>query len=119
MISKLHTAAALIAVTVLVSCAAKDSNDYVDKSIIPAGSEKTATQPAAPNPTTPAIPAPNTPVIPGANTVSFTPPQGTLVNSVPPVTATTAATTTAPGMNPPHGQPGHICGTPVGSPLPK
>ena len=26
---------------------------------------------------------------------------------------------TAPGMNPPHGQPGHVCGTPVGSPLPK
>ena len=30
-----------------------------------------------------------------------------------------AATATAPGMNPPHGQPGHVCGTPVGSPLPK
>jgi len=28
-------------------------------------------------------------------------------------------TTTAPGMNPPHGQPGHVCSTPVGSPLPK
>jgi hypothetical protein len=26
---------------------------------------------------------------------------------------------TAPGMNPPHGQPGHQCGVPVGSPLPK
>lgn len=26
---------------------------------------------------------------------------------------------TAPGMNPPHGQPGHVCGTAVGSPLPK
>lgn len=30
-----------------------------------------------------------------------------------------APTTTAPGMNPPHGQPGHVCGTAVGSPLPK
>lgn len=28
-------------------------------------------------------------------------------------------TETAPGMNPPHGQPGHICEIPVGSPLPK
>lgn len=26
---------------------------------------------------------------------------------------------TAAGMNPPHGQPGHICEIPVGSPLPK
>lgn len=38
-------------------------------------------------------------------------------------TATPAAPTTpvvtAPGMNPPHGQEGHVCGTPVGEPLPK
>lgn len=30
-----------------------------------------------------------------------------------------AAATVAPGTNPPHGQPGHVCGTPVGAPLPK
>lgn len=30
-----------------------------------------------------------------------------------------AQTTTAPGMNPPHGQPGHQCGIAVGAPLPK
>lgn len=29
------------------------------------------------------------------------------------------ATTTAPGMNPPHGQPGHVCSVAVGAPLPK
>ncbi len=29
------------------------------------------------------------------------------------------APVTAPGMNPPHGQPGHVCGTPVGAALPK
>ncbi|NNT72730.1 hypothetical protein HKT18_10935 [Flavobacterium sp. IMCC34852] len=28
-------------------------------------------------------------------------------------------TTTVPGMNPPHGQPGHQCGIAVGAPLPK
>jgi hypothetical protein len=28
-----------------------------------------------------------------------------------------APAATAPGMNPPHGQPGHVCGTPVGAPL--
>ncbi len=30
-----------------------------------------------------------------------------------------ASTTVAPGMNPPHGQPGHDCNIPVGSPLKK
>lgn len=30
-----------------------------------------------------------------------------------------ATTTTAPGMNPPHGQAGHQCGIAVGAPLPK
>lgn len=30
-----------------------------------------------------------------------------------------AQTTTAPGMNPPHGQAGHQCGIAVGAPLPK
>ncbi|MBF0694779.1 MAG: hypothetical protein IR153_06965 [Flavobacterium sp.] len=30
-----------------------------------------------------------------------------------------AATATAPGMNPPHGQPGHRCDITVGAPLPK
>jgi hypothetical protein len=29
-----------------------------------------------------------------------------------------AAGSTPPGMNPPHGQPGHDCAVPVGSPLP-
>lgn len=30
-----------------------------------------------------------------------------------------APTVTPEGMNPPHGQPGHVCGTTVGAPLPK
>jgi hypothetical protein len=30
-----------------------------------------------------------------------------------------ASTTTAPGMNPPHGEEGHQCGIAVGAPLPK
>lgn len=29
-----------------------------------------------------------------------------------------SAGTTAPGMNPPHGEPGHVCEIPVGQPLP-
>lgn len=35
----------------------------------------------------------------------------------PPAATATQAVETAPGMNPPHGQPGHVCGTPVGAPL--
>ncbi|MCB0770116.1 MAG: hypothetical protein KDC00_06900 [Flavobacteriales bacterium] len=37
-----------------------------------------------------------------------------------PVIQSTSApgTVTAPGMNPPHGEPGHDCAVPVGSPLP-
>jgi hypothetical protein len=43
--------------------------------------------------------------------------------SVAPVTtnpqpAATGTNTVASGTNPPHGQPGHVCGTPVGAPLP-
>ncbi len=33
--------------------------------------------------------------------------------------ANTATTATAPGMNPPHGQPGHRCDVAVGAPLPQ
>lgn len=35
------------------------------------------------------------------------------------VTPTSAPTVTAPGMNPPHGQPGHDCSIAVGAPLKK
>lgn len=44
---------------------------------------------------------------PAAKSVTMPPPSG----------GTGAAV--APGTNPPHGQPGHVCGTPVGQPLPK
>lgn len=33
--------------------------------------------------------------------------------------AATPVTATAPGMNPPHGQEGHVCSVAVGAPLPK
>lgn len=65
--------------------------------------------------------------MPGAATLSATNPAPT-ITPVPnqPVTISTnpspapaAKTTTAPGMNPPHGEPGHDCAIPVGSPLKK
>ncbi|MCE3281759.1 MAG: hypothetical protein K0Q66_496 [Chitinophagaceae bacterium] len=44
--------------------------------------------------------------------------QQPVITSVPvPQPAATAGKTTAPGMNPPHGAPGHICGIPEGAPL--
>jgi len=64
---------------------------------------------------------PATPKVGSATTqqVSITPPteSGSATPAI--LNPDTAATATSPGMNPPHGQPGHVCGTPVGSPLPK
>lgn len=39
--------------------------------------------------------------------------------AAPPVQQMQAPATTAPGTNPPHGQPGHVCELPVGAPLNK
>jgi hypothetical protein len=58
-------------------------------------------------------PASATPV--AAPTMSATP--ATLTPSAAP--ATVAPVTTLPGMNPPHGQPGHDCAIKVGDPLKK
>ncbi|GAA3763431.1 hypothetical protein [Flavobacterium ginsengiterrae] len=55
----------------------------------------------------------------GTATKNFTvtpPPAG---NPVPALLSTEPAQTVAEGMNPAHGQPGHRCDIPVGSPLPK
>jgi len=54
---------------------------------------------------------------------SMPPPQTNMGNSSPttPINVNPAGsqTTTAPGMNPPHGQPGHDCAIAVGAPLKK
>ena len=50
-------------------------------------------------------------------TVTPTTTQGTPSLLTPPTTTAAPTTATAPGMNPPHGQPGHVCGTAVGAPL--
>lgn len=49
--------------------------------------------------------------------VATTNPSTTQVTSKPTVTVIPSATSTPKGMNPPHGQPGHRCDIPVGSPL--
>jgi hypothetical protein len=56
----------------------------------------------------------------GTSTITKVQPQNT--GSVPSMLAqpaADAATSTPPGMNPPHGQPGHSCSVAVGAPLPK
>lgn len=59
--------------------------------------------------TTPAQPTTITPT----QTTSTTAPAPAILNP------NTATTVTAPGMNPPHGQQGHLCSVAVGAPLPK
>lgn len=138
MTAKLYTAAALLTVASFISCAGNKDKEVVDKSIIPAGSENTTTQPVVTNANTATttnanmvpvaastVPGAST-VIPGATsgTVNFKPqatnviPQN-VVPTAPQTTTVTPATTTAtaPGMNPPHGQPGHRCDINVGAPL--
>ena len=48
MILKLYTAAALITAASIVSCAGNKDKEYIDKSIIPSGTETTTAQPVAP-----------------------------------------------------------------------
>jgi hypothetical protein len=61
----------------------------------------------------PVKPSPGAQTQPTAAPTSFSPPAA---RQQP---ATAAPVATAPGMNPPHGQPGHRCEVAVGAPLPK
>lgn len=65
-------------------------------------------KPAAPQP--PAV----TPGKASVEKISTAPP-----SALSPALPAATATTTAPGMNPPHGQPNHRCDIAVGAPLPK
>jgi hypothetical protein len=145
---KLHTAAVLIGITVLASCAGNDNSSYVDKSIMPtaeekAASEKAAAQKALVNTSTPntnampanmqqsanpqqpgstiSMPGGQTVTVPGGGPVAITPVQGqanaVTQNNVVMTPVQTPVQPTAPGMNPPHGQPNHRCDIAVGAPL--
>lgn len=131
---KLYTAAALLTVVALVSCGGNTDKEIVDKSIIPTGTDTTPVQTAVINPTNPpqvtipgtTVPA-NTTVIPGTvntpvnitqpQTVTMNPQNNAVVTNPQMITQMAAQTATAPGMNPPHGQPGHRCDISVGAPL--
>lgn len=55
----------------------------------------------------------------GNNTQSITPTFSNTASTPTFSTQTQGKTATAPGMNPPHGEPGHDCAIPVGAPLKK
>ena len=132
---KLYYAAALIVIAGLVSCSGNNDKEVVDKTIIPTGTDTTPVQTGVQNATSPGqviIPgttAPaNTTVIPGAvtvpagtiqpQTITMNPQNNAMVTNPQMITQTAATqTATAPGMNPPHGQPGHRCDISVGAPL--
>jgi len=134
MISKSFAGVSLFAVISLASCAGDDNKDYTDKSVIPTEAEKAAAQKNASNATalpaaanavpvnaqqagsTIAMPGGNTVTIPGGGPVAITPVQGQQSNVVM-TPVQTQVQPTAPGMNPPHGQPGHRCDIPVGAAL--
>ena len=66
--------------------------------------------------TTPATTSSPTPISAEATDLNGDNPRATMeLNEAP--TAVTAPPATAPGMNPPHGQPGHDCAIAVGAPL--
>lgn len=54
-------------------------------------------------------------ITPGSNTTITT----TNNNATPALLKGPSTTATAPGMNPPHGEAGHVCAVAVGAPLPK
>lgn len=120
---KLYTTTALVTLIALTSCAGDDNKEYVDKSIIPTAEEKAAAQSAAatkavmPNQIT--LPG-NTVAVPATNTIMANPqsrPINGQQNNIVMTQVQTPVQPTAPGMNPPHGQPGHRCDIAVGAPL--
>lgn len=102
----------IAAITALVSC---DSSEKEEKYVF---KDSTGLTPATQTPVTVdnTTNNPNLPVNPNlpGNATNFSTSQPQTVITQQPTTPTTA---TAPGMNPPHGQPGHRCDIPVGAPL--
>jgi hypothetical protein len=118
---KLYTVAALVIMTALVSCGGEDK-DVVDRSIIPTAADSAKAQATVQNTVSlPANTAPaNTTVVPGTNTPVNMAQQMQAIapqNNVVMTPVQTPVQPTAPGMNPPHGEPGHRCDIPVGAPL--
>jgi len=132
---RLCTALAIFSIAGLVSCAGSDDKSYIDKSVVPENSTvSNGAQPqnvdstAPANSIAPATTAPGSITIPGSNTIGTNQqiqqmqpltinPQGQPTQSNIVTTTQQQLQPTAPGMNPPHGQPNHRCDIAVGAPL--
>lgn len=127
MLKKLYTAALAIGIIGLASCAGNNDKTYIDKTIVPEGSENTTNAQAtevvpSENPANAIVPNTGVPgtstLIPGVTTqqVNFNP---QTVGQQPNIVTTTQQPlqATAAGMNPAHGAPGHRCDIAVGAPL--
>lgn len=120
---------AVILVATLISCGGSNKEDVVDKELMKAAEEIKATQKPDTVPTvitqpataiTPgSVPLTTQPVTIGKNANPVATPAGAQPISINAQAATqpVAQQSTAAGMNPAHGQPGHRCDIPVGSPL--
>ena len=126
MIQKINTIA-IIAITAMISCSdSKTETKYVPPadSVLPSSvnsNPQTVNPETQVNPLVTPTPGtvnlnPANAVVPGTNTVQFNPGQ-TNPAIVPTISQQPVATNTAPGMNPPHGEPGHRCDINVGAPL--
>ncbi|HMI79174.1 MAG TPA: hypothetical protein VK484_10280 [Ferruginibacter sp.] len=103
---------------IFTSCNTGSSSDVaaIDSSVVPKTSATTLADTQPQTVTGPITPQQNgLPVTLNGSASNTVLPAGTVPVTAPQVTAT--STTTAPGMNPPHGQPGHRCDINVGAPL--
>lgn len=114
----------------LAACSGNSDKEAYDASLPKNDSIKATNANVTPAVNAPVNPLPagtqNQPIVvnPGATQVQqvpvvqpTTPPVITSSLAQPQGNATVATATTAPGMNPPHGQPGHRCDISVGAPL--
>ena len=132
MMLRLYTAISTIVLIGMVSCAGSDNNDYIDKTIVPAGTQTNTPQSVvtnpAENPANTVVPNTinpgSTTIIPGTNTINVNPQanptgvntQSSVITTIP-QQATNVQAKASGNINPAHGQPGHRCDIAVGAPL--
>src|SRR5687767_6672016 len=106
--NSLSLTALILSVSALVSCGGKDKTATTDV-LLDSNSMKTNVLPQANT-------VPTTTTTPNTGTPNVVTPTTTTIN---PITITPAPVgqTTAAGLNPAHGQPGHRCDITVGAPL--
>lgn len=98
----------IVGLTAIISCKKDEKPTYIAEETV----ATTAAQPASGSATV----TPNTAVNTVPNAVQIDPNSPQVANFQVPNKANTNVKT-APGMNPPHGEPGHRCDIPVGQPL--